>query len=120
MPQPRLKQFRSKRASLWQSAVDRVAGGSPVSPGAGLEAESAAAAAGRIPPQDERAAASIEAGDEIAAMLNEDTLPDIPPPPGAAAGFLDRIGFCSKTALRIAEARVKSIFTGDSKELKAL
>jgi hypothetical protein len=121
MSQPRLKQFRSKRASLWQSAVDRVAAGAPVaSPAAGLADMAPAPPAGRTAPQDEKTAASLAAGDEIAAVLDQGAVPEIPAPPSPAAGFLDTVGFCSKTALRIAEARVKSIFTGDSSELKAL
>ena len=111
-----LKQFRSKQASLWQSAVDRVVAGAPAaSPAAGLE--DAATPVPARPPQDDPA---IQAGNEIAEILDAGKTPDVPPPPGAAAGFQDTVAFCSRTALRIAEARVKSIFTGDSKELKAL
>jgi len=121
MAQLTLKQFRGKKASLWQSAVDRVTAGAPVSsPAAGLGDETEVAPAGRTAPQSEQAAASIAAADEIAALLDADQEPEIPPEPGPAAGFLDTVAFCSRTALRIAEARVKSIFTGKSTELKAL
>ena len=121
MSKPSMKQFRGKKASLWQSAVDRVAASAPVaSPAAGLDDEAAAPPSGRTPPQGEDAAATLAAADEIAAMLDQGATPAIPPPPSPAAGFLDQVAFCSTTALRIAEARVKSIFTGDKTELRAL
>ena len=116
MPEARLKQFRSKRASLWQSAIDRVAAGAATpSPAAGLE--DAATPAPERPPQDDP---SVQAGNQIAALLNEDKMPDMPPPLSPAAGFQETVAFCSRTALCIAEARGKSIFTGDTSELKAL
>ena len=121
MSKPSMKQFRGKKASLWQSAVDRVAASAPVaSPAAGLGNETAASPSGRTPPQNEDAAATLASADEIAATLDQGATPAIPPPPSAAAGFLDQVAFCSTTALRIAEARVKSIFTGDKTELRAL
>ena len=121
MSKPTLKQFRGKKASLWQSAVDRVAASAPVaSPAAGLGDEPAPPPSGRTPPQGQDAAATLASADEIAAMLDQGATPAIPPPPSAAAGFLDQVAFCSTTALRIAEARVKSIFTGDKTELRAL
>src|SRR5438045_1547226 len=114
MSKPTMKQFRGKKASLWQSAVDRVAAGPPAaSPAAGLDDGAAAPPSGRVPPQSEDAAATLASANEIAAMLDQGATPAIPPPPSPAAGFLDQVAFCSKTALRIAEARVKSIFTGD-------
>jgi hypothetical protein len=121
MSKPSMKQFRGKKASLWQSAVDRVAAATPVaSPAAGLNDETVAPRSGRTPPQNEDAAATLASADALAAMLDQGATPAIPPPPSAAAGFLDQVAFCSTTALRIAEARVKSIFTGDKTELRAL
>jgi len=114
---PALKQFRSKQASLWQSAVDRAVstGAAASSPAAGLE-DTAPAAPVR-PPQDDPA---VLAGNEIAASLDAGVMPEAPPPPSAAAGFQETVAFCSKTALRIAEARVQSIFSGNTQQLKAL
>jgi len=121
MPQRKLKQFRSKKASLWQSAIDRVAAGTPgSSPAAGFDMADTAPPAGRVAPQDESTAAAIQAGDEIAEMVDKGQTPEIPPPPSEAAGFIDTVSFCSRTAFRIAEARVKSIINGDSSELRAL
>ena len=121
MPERRLKQFRTKQASLWQSAVDRVVGGAPLaSPAAGFGDEVAAPPVGRVPPQTTEAAASYAAADEIATLLDQGAVPEIPAEPSPAAGFADAAAFCSKLALRIGQARVKSIFTRDTTELKAL
>ena len=115
--EPSLKQYRSRNASLWQSAVDRVVADSTA-------AASPAAAFGNIPsvaierPSQDNAMVAI--GNDLAAALDCDTLPEIPAPPGPAAGFIETVAFCSKTALRIAEARVKSFFTGDETKLNAL
>ena len=111
-----LKQFRGKRASLWQSAVDEVvakehAGSSP------------AAGFGQGTPHVKRpdqGDASILGGNDIAEALDRDQ--DVPkvPPPGPAAGIGDTVKFCSTTALKLAEARVKAFFTKDDTELKRL
>ncbi|HXK06383.1 MAG TPA: metallophosphoesterase [Verrucomicrobiae bacterium] len=120
MPQRKLKQFRSKQASLWQSAVDRAtADTAGSSPAAGFD-DSPAPAGGRTAPQDEQTAAAVQAADTIAAMVDQGQTPEIPPPPSEAAGLGDTVAFCSRTAFRIAQARVKSIITGDTTELKAL
>jgi hypothetical protein len=116
MGEQELKQFRNKEASLWQSAIDKVVGNTPApSPAAGLGPVAAPAPARA--PQDNPI---VVAGNEIASLLDQGTVPQIPPPPGAAAGFIETVAFCSKTAFRIAEAKVKSIITGDSTEEKAL
>ena len=82
MSKPSMKQFRGKKASLWQSAVDRVAASAPVaSPAAGLNDEAAAPPSGRTPPQGEEAAATLASADAIAAMLDQGATPAIPPPP---------------------------------------
>jgi predicted phosphodiesterase len=43
-----------------------------------------------------------------------------PSPPSPAAGVQDTIKFCSATAFRLAEARVKAFFTRDDTEVKKL
>jgi 3',5'-cyclic AMP phosphodiesterase CpdA len=124
MSETQLRAFRSKQASLWQSAVDKVAADAPPAPSpaaGGFGDEAAAPPSGRTTPGDPDLVASLAAADEMAAQLDAGETIQIPPAPGeGAVGFMDTVGFCSKTALRIAEARVKSIFTGDTTELKVL
>jgi hypothetical protein len=116
MPQQKLKQVRSKQGSLWQSAVDKVVGGTPTaSPAAGFD-DTAAPTAARPAQNDPKVAAANDVADSV----DNGDVPEIPPAPSPAAGFKETAAFCSKTAFLIAEAQVKSAFTGDSTELNAL
>jgi hypothetical protein len=115
MPQQKLKQVRSKQGSLWQSAVDKVVAGAPASPAAGFD-DTPAPAPRRAALDDPKVAAA----NDVAEMVDKGTIPEIPPAPSPAAGFKETAAFCSKTAFRIAEAKVKSVFTGNTNELKAL
>ena len=110
----------SKQGSLWQSAVDRVVNSAPP-PSAAAEFSDTPAPppTGRFDPTGDDAA-MMDAATAIATDLDNGKAIPIPPPPSEAAGLGETVEFCSKTAFRIAEARAKSIFTGNTTELKAL
>jgi hypothetical protein len=111
-----MNQFRSVPASLWQSAVDEAVAqeNAGSSPAAGFGPR--AGAVKRPDPNDENIA---QAG-AIAEAIDKGTEPPQPPPPSPAVGFADTVKFCSVTAFRLAEARVKAVLTGDDTELKRL
>src|ERR1051326_4745021 len=110
----------SKQGSLWQSAVDRVVNSAPPpSAAAGFSDTPAPPPPGRFDPTGDDAA-MMDAATAIATDLDNGKAIPIPPPPSEAAGLGETVEFCSKTAFRIAEARAKSIFTGNTTELKAL
>jgi len=112
--------LRTKQASLWQSAVDRVVNAQPAaSPAAGFSDTPAPPPDGRPEPTGD-AATIMDAATRIAQDVEDGKTPAIPPAPSAAAGLGDTVEFCSKTAFRLAEARVKSILNKDTTELKAL
>jgi hypothetical protein len=121
-----IKQFRTVNASLWQSAVDQVIARSnaqaiarknAVSPAAGLSPH-AGVSDGNLARPDQSDEMMIHAN-AIAQALENGEIPETPAP-SPAAGIVDTIGFCSATALRLAEARVKAFFTHDDAELKML
>lgn len=119
-----MKQFRSAKASLWQSAVDQVmarenakknAASSPAAsliPGAGPVTADV-----KRPDQSD---ANIVHGNQIAAAIEaEHPIPDAPAPSPAIA-VSDTVKFCSAAAFKLAEARVKAFFTHDDTELNLL
>jgi calcineurin-like phosphoesterase family protein len=111
-----LTQFRSRDASLWQSAVDEAvakenAGSSPAADFGAPPGPT------KRPPQDDVA---VQVGNDVAAAIaNQQPVP-VAPPPSAAAGFADTTRFCATTAFRLAEAKVKAAFTHDDTDVKRL
>ena len=114
---PSIKQFRSRDASLWQSAVDEVVAkeNAGSSPAAGLGG--GAAAPVKRPPQGQ---AEIVVNNEIAETIDDGRPVATVQPPSPAAGFGDTVRFCSTAAFKLAEASVKAAFTHDETELKRL
>jgi len=111
-----MQKLRSKRASLWQSALDEVTAGST---------GGAAAFGGAAPkvvkrPVDEDLATNEEVVKAIEELEFEGKKLPEPPAPSPAAGVADVAKFCSTTAFRLAEARLKSVFTGDDTEVQKL
>lgn len=113
---PSIKQFRSRDASLWQSAVDEVVAkeNAGSSPAAGLGDTTAPV---KRPPQGQ---AEIVVNNEIAEAIDGGEPVATVAPPSPAAGFGDTVRFCSTAAFRLAEARVKAAFTHDKTELNRL
>jgi 3',5'-cyclic AMP phosphodiesterase CpdA len=111
-----MKQFRTRDASLWQSAVDEVVAkeNAGSSPAAGLDARAAPIAR---PPQGQP---EIVATNDIAEAVDADRPVATVPPPSPAAGFADTVRFCATAAFKLAEARVKAALTHDDRELKRL
>jgi hypothetical protein len=116
MATERLAQFRSRDASLWQSAVDEVIGGSGA-----VGSGAASLAAGPKPvlraSQSNRLVAQANA---LAQVLESGAALPAAQPPGPAAGILDSVQFCAVTALKLAQARVAAFFSHDDTELKRL
>jgi 3',5'-cyclic AMP phosphodiesterase CpdA len=113
---PNMKQFRTRDASLWQSAVDEVVAkeNTASSPAAGFGGGTPAV---KRPFQGEP---EIEHSNDIAeAVNNGEPVPTVPPP-SPAAGAADTVKFCATAAFKLAEARVKAFFTHDDTELKRL
>jgi predicted phosphodiesterase len=111
-----LEQFRSAKASLWQSALDEVTASQ--SGGAAASVSATKRVASRPVDQD------IVQNNSLAraihdAEFNEQPLPS-PAPPAAAAGLQDTAKFCATTAFKLAEARVRAFFTKDDTEYKLL
>ena len=111
-----MKQFRSRDASLWQSAVDEVVAkeNAGSSPAAGLGAGTPRL---KRPLQAEP---EIAVNNDIAEAIDEERPVPAVPPPSPAAGIADTVRFCSTAAFRLAEARVKAALTHDDRELKRL
>jgi predicted phosphodiesterase len=109
-------QSRSAAASLWQSALDEATA---------KQSGPAAASFGTANkivtrPQN----SEIDAHAEVAKAIEEQEFAGKPlpvlPGPSPAAGVQDVIKFCSTTAFKLAEARVKAFFTKDDTEVQAL
>lgn len=111
---PDLKQFHSRELSLWQSAADQIVS---------LENAGAQALDVGEAPAVTRPTLSDPTILEVAA-LGEAIDKGNPPPeePQAVAAATLGIGefarFCSTTAFKLAQARVKAIFTGNNTDLK--
>lgn len=111
-----IQQSRSSKASLWQSALDEVTA---------KESGSAAASVGSLAgvtmrPMDRDIEATADVAKAIEAHeFSGEPLP-IPAEPSPAAGIEDTVKFCSTTAFKLAEARVKAVFTGDYAEVARL
>lgn len=114
-----MKQFRSRDASLWQSAVDEVIARENAGISHALSTAPLAGGGARIkrPPQQQP---EVVINDSLAdAIHHKRPLPPVAPP-SPAAGVADIIRFCSTAALRLAEARVTAAFTGDVTDLRRL
>jgi predicted phosphodiesterase len=112
-----IQQRRSMQASLWQSALDEAT--------AKESGGGAAAFGGTGKPMTKRPMdQDIVANDEVTAAIEARDLKGQAMPeaaaPSAAAGVQDTVKFCSTTAFKLAEARVKAIFTRDDTEVKLL
>jgi len=111
-----IQQSRSRRASLWQSALDEATA---------KQSGAAATSLDRVKRVSRRAIdQDIAANDAVikAIELQEFqgvALPD-PPLPSPAAGIQDIVKFCSTTAFKLAEAKLKAIFTKDDADVKKL
>lgn len=115
-----IKQFRTVNASLWQSAVDQVIArnNTAASPAAGLSPQAGVSGGNLIRPDQSNE--MIAHANRIAQALEDGTgIPEAPPPSPAAA-IAGTVEFCSATAFKLAEARVKAFFTHDNTELKTL
>jgi hypothetical protein len=105
-----IQQFRDPNLSLWQSAVDEVVAKHPAESAtrsldeAGLPVET-----GR-PDQDNEL---ISQSNAVLSVLD----PSAPPAVAAERGIAEVAQFCATAALRLAQARVKAIFTGDQSEV---
>ena len=111
-----IQQSRSRAASLWQSALDEAT--------AKESGGGAAALGGPKPmtrrPSDHDIAANYDVVKAIEAREFKGVPIPEPPALSAAAGIQDTVKFCSTTAFKLAEARVKAILTGDDTEVKKL
>src|ERR1700722_17355783 len=110
-----IQQSRSRRASLWQSALDEA---TAKQGGGGAASFGPKKAVKRPMDQDIVNNAEVVQAIEKHDFSNQQ-LPN-PPPPKAAAGFKDSVKFCSTTAFKLAEARVKAFFTNDDSEVRLL
>jgi 3',5'-cyclic AMP phosphodiesterase CpdA len=111
-----MKQFRSRDASLWQSAVDEIVAqeNAASSPAAAL---GGGAAPIKRPPTGQP---EIVVNDAIAEAIDQKQPVPAVAPPSPAAGIADTIRFCATAAFRLAEARVKGVFSHDDTELTRL
>lgn len=111
-----IQQSRSRQASLWQSALDEAT--AKESGGAAASLSGAKRISKRAMDQD------IAANHEVIKAIERQefhgvALPD-PLPPSPGAGIQDTVKFCSTTAFKLAEARLKAIFTRDDTDVKKL
>jgi predicted phosphodiesterase len=111
-----IQQSRSRKASLWQSALDEAT--AKQSGGAAASLSRAKRTSKRAMDQD------MAANDPVIKAIERQelqgvVLPD-PLPPSPAAGFQDTVKFCSTTAFKLAEARLKAIFTKDDTDARRL
>jgi hypothetical protein len=113
---PAFKQFRTVKASLWQSAVDEVVAkeNTGSSPAAGF-----GPGVVHIKRPDQTDPSMLSANDIAETIDQKLPVPDVPPP-SPAAGIADTVKFCSTTAFKLAEAKVKAFFTHDNTELNLL
>ena len=111
-----IQQSHSRQASLWQSALDEAT--AKESGGAAASLSGAKRTSKRVMDQD------IAANDAVIKAIERQefhgvALPD-PLPPSPGAGIQDTVKFCSTTAFKLAEARLKAIFTRDDTDVKKL
>ncbi len=113
-----LKQFRGKKASLWQSAIDQVvAKRGAIQPPAGP---------GPVPsiahlPRPDQTDPGIQHGNVIAAAIDVQAAPLTAAQPIAGAEAPEGTAeFCASAAFRLAEAQVHAALTGDYSALPAL
>ena len=108
-----MKQFRGKKASLWQSAVDQVvAKRSVAARTASFAAVPNVVHLQRAPQED----AAVQHGNDVAAAINVGAPVAAP----AAFGVVDTAKFCATTAYKLAEAEIKAHLTGDYSAVTAL
>ncbi|MBM3814575.1 MAG: hypothetical protein FJW20_23360 [Acidimicrobiia bacterium] len=111
-----IKQHRSKEASLWQSAVDEIV--SKAKAGGATLSEGGTAPVNRTELDDPFMAAA----NNIAGQVDQGVAPPTPQAPAdvATLGVAEVVEFCSTTAFKLAEAKVKAIFSGNDKEVRKL
>src|SRR5436309_2191563 len=107
-----VRHFRSRDASLWQSAADQVASRNSASNAMDLGGPAA------IQPADPHSAEML-AVNAIAAAVDAGT----PVPKPAAVdtqtlGVSDVAKFCATSAFKLAQAKVKELFTGDDSDVR--
>lgn len=107
-----VRHFRSREASLWQSAADKVA--SKDNAGNVLDVGGGASIAPADPHSPEMAAVNAIA----AAVDNEAPVPQPAPVDTQALGVADVAKFCASAAFRLAQAKAKQLFTGDDTDVK--
>ena len=112
-----IQQRRSREASLWQSALDEA---TAKESGGGAAALGGPRKAITKRPIDQDIVVNDQVAEAIQAQEFEGQAMPEPAPPSPAAGVQDTIKFCSTTAFKLAEARVKAIFTRDDTEVKRL
>ncbi|HZS56692.1 MAG TPA: metallophosphoesterase [Bryobacteraceae bacterium] len=111
-----LHQFRSVKASMWQSALDEVT----VQQSGGGAASLTAKKIVTTRPMDQDIATNNSVAQAIHdSEFGDQALPAVAPPSGAA-GIQDTAKFCANTAFRLAEARVKAFFSKNDAEYKLL
>src|SRR5580658_232160 len=111
-----IQQSRSREASLWQSALDEATAAQSGGGAASLGAPSAVTRR----PIDQDITDNYEVIKAIEEWEFDGTpIPDAAPPT-PAAGVKDIIKFCSTTAFRLAEAKVRAVFSRDDTEVKLL
>lgn len=109
-----LKQFRSRELSLWQSAADQVVS----KENAGAQALDLGEAPALTRP-DLGDPTILQVAGLCEAIEQGHPPPEAPPEIAAATlGIGDFLKFCSTTAFKLAEARVKAILTGNDADVK--
>jgi hypothetical protein len=111
-----IQQSRSRDASLWQSALDEATAKESGGGAAALGAPKAITTR----PIDQDITNNYDVVLEIQKQAFEGESVPQPSPPSPAAGVKDTIKFCSATAFKLAEARVKAFFSHDDSEVKRL
>ncbi len=111
-----MKQFRGRDASLWQSAVDEVVAKETAgtSPAADLQTTPAPV---RRPDSSRIEILHADAIAEIVDQCKDVPSVALPPPAG---GVAETVKYCSTAAFKLAEAKVRALFTKDDTELKQL
>jgi 3',5'-cyclic AMP phosphodiesterase CpdA len=108
-----VRHFRSREASLWQSAADKVA--SQNNAANAMDVGSGAAIAPADPHSAEMAAVNA-----IASAVDNETA--VPKPAATVdtqvLGVTDVARFCASAAFRLAQAKAKQLFTGDDTDVK--
>src|SRR5439155_19907962 len=105
-----IQQFRDPNLSLWQSAVDEVVAKHPGESATRALAEAGLPVETGRPDQDNDL---IRQSNTVLSVLD----PSAPPTAAAERGIGEVAQFCATAALRLAQARVKAIFTGDESDV---